>query len=178
MTSKNYGLLRPFDMEAAKRGEIICAKGGGGEWQYVAGPDSNGNLCLLTSSGTFIAGNGCSEHSVRMAPLCWVEEQPVYKGDKLWHTGTEKWITAYALGSFSVPTVTVEGDPAGYHIDSLTWEAPKVKREGWINVYPTCRGVGGVVGGSGTIWATEAMAIQQRGENCESTIRIEWESQA
>lgn len=169
MTSKNYDLLRPFDMEAAKRGEIICAKGGGGEWQYVAGPDSNGNLCLLTSSGTFIAGNGCSERSVRMAPLCWAEGRPVYKGDKLWHTGTEKWITVYALGSFSVPTVTVEGDPAGYHIDCLTWEAPKVKHEGWVNVYP------GKVLGSRDIHPSRAEADREANASCIVCVRIEWE---
>ena len=88
----DYTLLRPFDEEAAKRGEPICISSGTELWDYVAGPDSVGNLCLrIKDSGQFAAINACPVSLFRMKPICWVEGKPVYKDDRLYHTIYKIW---------------------------------------------------------------------------------------
>lgn len=144
--TKDYSLLRPFDAEAAKRGEQICNSSGDALWDYVAGPDSLGRLAIvIKDSGAFINPKDCPAKMFRMAPLVWVEGRPVYKGDVLWSTsGLHKGqkiipngrpaIESY--GSEYLP-IEFEGcDRPNVKVSSLTWKQPKTKREGWF-VVPT-----------------------------------------
>ena len=89
---KDYSLLRPFDLEAAKAGALLtCCPGHaanhmfGGDpvWKYVAGPDVDGRILVeVIESGRFAALS--RPESFCMAPLAWVEGRPVYKGDVLY----------------------------------------------------------------------------------------------
>lgn len=90
---KDYSLLRPFDLEAAKAGALMTDIGIGtcnveAAWRYVAGPDFNGNIIVeRLRDGSF--ANPASTSIFRMAPLCWVEGRPVYPGDVMyWDCGS------------------------------------------------------------------------------------------
>lgn len=127
--TKDYSLLRPFDLEAAKRGEAITDSCGGNV-VYIDGPDAGGNYAVRID-GHFAVG---SNERLRMAPLCWVEGRPVYKGDVLYMT------TGIDAGKPFVPhqfnggrLISTLNDTAKhyYRPEYLTWIPPKVKREGF-----------------------------------------------
>lgn len=130
----DYSLLRPFDEEAAKRGEPICTCSGKELWDYVAGPDSAGNLCLrIKANGQFANSSASPVSLFRMKPLFWVEGKPVYPGDRLYHNGHEAWGRIAAQDGDLL--FVQDGGPVirtgGFN---MTWEAPVV--ETWINIYP------------------------------------------
>ena len=130
----DYKLLRPFDEEAAKRGEPICTSSGKELWDYVAGPDSAGNLCLrVKSDGRFSNSQTCPVSLFRMKPICWVEGKPVYKDDRLYHKGHEAWgkVAAQDGNLLFINDCGVVVATTGFN---MTWELPVV--ETWINIYP------------------------------------------
>lgn len=137
---KDYSLLRPFDLEAAKAGEAICFKGveSSTSVTYVAGPDKAENI-ICDVGGYF---KEYFHTALWMAPLAWVEGKPVYKGDVLYRPtlGPQKYVAErierdddgdvflrYANGGGSS---WLEG-PEDMGLD-VTWTPPKVKREGYI----------------------------------------------
>ena len=129
----DYTLLRPFDEEAAKRGEPIMSYQGQELWDYVAGPDSSGRLCLrIKSRGTFADLAASPVSLFRMKPICWVEGKPVYKDDHLYHT------TLNVLGSLTVVEGCLLFEHKGIAVEAregnLTWTEPV--EETWINIYP------------------------------------------
>lgn len=79
---KDYSLLRPFDLEAAKHGEPICFSSGAKITRFIDGPDSVGDLVFVVPDGQFYFTR---EKEIRMAPLAWVEDRPVYRGDVLYN---------------------------------------------------------------------------------------------
>lgn len=113
-------LLRPFNLEAAKRGEKVCSVTGD-ELHFIG----------ISLAGSFVIQNQLGSTSVvvspardlRMAPLGWCEGRPVYAGDKLWRLGEE--YQALLSCDFS----------------QYTWEPPKTKvrylcyedGNGWLN---------------------------------------------
>lgn len=173
MTSikNDYSLLRPFDLAAAKSGEPICCLSGTSYHprDYMAGPDARGWICVKYPDGCF---DICDPVQYHMAPLAWVEGKPVYKGDVLYPT----------LGSKDEFRVTgfVDGClvATNWHFNpsALTWNPPKVKREGWI---VTSRGDATNCVITKAIWPTEADAkaaasVGKLLTNPRIT-RIEWE---
>lgn len=183
---KDYSLLRPFDLEAAKRGELLCDVEARVFWSYVAGPDSLSKYILKVDHAPMSNGEftyPTSAAPLRMAPLCWVEGKPVYKGDVLYQN------TAALPGD----RVVVDGNEDGI-IDNqgrwngrshLTWTPPKVKREGWVNIVRHDRcGVAGELTDRivrncdifPTKEAAERFALQCR--DVLATVRIEWEEPA
>lgn len=139
---KDYSLLRPFDPEAAKRGEFLTWRDGLGVLKYLGEPvqglqDEFGVDLILQWEDTDRAGKiGCYEHSViRMAPLCWVEGKPVYKGDVLYQN----------TPALTEARVVVSGNEDGITDDQgrwngrchLTWTPPKMKREVNLLAYLT-----------------------------------------
>lgn len=172
MTENDYSLLRPFDIEAAKRGEAICYVRNGSDRIFMTGPDSNGRLCVEDpSDGGFVLAR---VDQYRMKPLCWVEGKPVYKGDVLYQN------TASLTGA----RVAVDGNEDGIKDDQgrwngrchLTWTPPKVKREGWVNVYPRPleKLVASVSHAYASRDAADATAVCGR----VACVRIEWEEPA
>lgn len=162
----DYTLLRPFDLEAAKRGAALIDPEDGTECLYVAGPHPTTQEIVVNFAGPsgFILGKASD---FRMAPLCWVEGRPVYTGDVLYRldTGAEGSATA----AFGTGVVCSEWPERPFSADEVTWTPPKVKREGWVNVYPGLQGV---------IWATRDEADDRGCPGRLACIRIEWEESA
>jgi hypothetical protein len=112
----NYDLLKPFDLEAAKRGEEICDVGGL-FCVYIDGPDNLGHVAVKCSGNL----NLFPKHDLRMRPLAWVEDHPVYKGDKLWYKTEGLIIADKACGDgwfFSKDGVSI-------YPKSCTWTKPE-----------------------------------------------------
>jgi len=138
--------MREFDLEAAKRGEkLVTVDFKYDEYEYVAGPNRNGRLVVSDDEGTFyirVVG------LFYMAPLAWVEDKPVYKGDVLYNTFfnrvvtiTGKHISSYSGGEY-LSTDTAPG--ANSSVASLTWTKPQV---------------------ASTLTANQARAIVKEGES-------------
>jgi len=132
---KDYSLLRPFDLEAAKAGELLCDKSGRIGWTYAAGPDNRGEISAIHSpSGNFIIPTASTEF--RIAPLYWIEGRPVYKGDVLyglWSTAPECGYTITHAENGLLCGRRSDGPPRLGTIltrdGDLSWTSPMVKRE-------------------------------------------------
>lgn len=142
---KDYSLLRPFDLEAAKRGDLITDNymtfKGKAVWKYAAGPDSNGDIIVTKLSDGMFADKA-REECFRMAPLTWVEGKPVYRGDVLYRTELRKTATADSAFTDADGDTYLSFKEGGnawicgpYNTAcKLTWKKPKTKREGWVNM--------------------------------------------
>lgn len=172
----DYTLLRPFDLEAAKAGEALINPEDGTECLYVAGPHPITQEIVVDFNSPY--GFDFGEASdFRMAPLCWVEGRPVYKGDVLY--------SAFLEGS---PKRTVTGidddgilstEERGLNTcdpEDLTWTPPKVKREGWVNVYP--KPTEELVASVSHAHASKEKADSLAASGRIACIRIEWEEPA
>ena len=83
--SRDCSKLRPFDLEAARRGEPICTARGCAV-SFVSGPDSGGNICVVGTSGLYTL---LPPQALFMAPLAWHQDgTPIYAGDPIWSTVT------------------------------------------------------------------------------------------
>lgn len=143
MTQENdYTLLRPFDLEAAKRGEAMVSNTNDLPRFYVAGPDEIGKVCFDVNSGIL---DLMHQSQLRMAPLAWVEGKPVYKGDVLYYKDDGETSTADSIRSngklvVRVPNMGLCSEETG----TLTWTPPKpttkqVKLLAWRSIYgPFC----------------------------------------
>lgn len=131
---KDYSLLRPFDLEAANFGtkaywfETECVWFGpsGNKFsQPMYAVEHNAGMSYVPAS------------ELRAYPLAWVEGRPVYKGDVLYceklaeHTGI-------AVQYFQTGMIhglgQIYSDLLVAHPEHMTWQKPKTKREGWIEV--------------------------------------------
>lgn len=181
----NLSLLRPFDLEAVKRGEKVVwtddpQDDAGTQWQYVDS-DSCANEIVIKSEGLgfIVLGGGEYDH-MAMAPLCWVEGRPVYRGDVLYYVqhGAYRKFVVQDLNSFA-PTAPVfledvpneRGVGCWMSPEKLTWNPPKVKREGWLNIYS-----GGRVGTAAR--HTREEADHEANSDRLACIHIEWEEPA
>lgn len=168
---KDYSLLRLFDLEKAKAGEALI-DGDGDLCTFIDGPHHITEEIVARYDGN--AGFYVADSDFyRMAPLCWVEGKPVYKGDVLWHKEGLRGVA----GSFDGEQLLCDWDiwpgdkPCGARPGNLTWTPPakpKVKKEGWVNVYPGYRG-------GKTIYGSEDIANSMASTDRLACIRIEWE---
>ena len=139
---KDYSLLRPFDLEAAKRGEKVIWRDGiecvasvlDGDGSLIIGWHKNGHVGMW------------SAEELRMAPLAWVEGKPVYKGDVLYYNrnvpnslvGQKRTVVEFrnSTGNCEKPGFCFDNGGSCY-LDELTWTPPKVKREGFVCIVKT-----------------------------------------
>lgn len=169
-TERDYSLLRPFDLEAAKRGEAICFSSGAEIKRFIAGPDSVGDYVFVVPGGQFYF---VREKAIRMSPLCWVEGRPVYRGDVLYQTHPIMTDPRVVENGCEDGITDSKGRWNGR--DHLTWTPPKVKREGWVNIYPPYHGwVAKTSGAHRTKEEADGYAEQAR----IACVRIEWEEVA
>lgn len=117
----DFNLLRPFDPEAAKRGEPLVTLDSGSFRKYIAGPDRRGRFVTETDQGMFIIGK--AEH-YRMAPLGWIEDKPVYRGDKLWHKLRDEWIIADSFNAAGAVCEKASGGIGDWPAN-LSWTKPE-----------------------------------------------------
>lgn len=178
----NYKLLRPFDLEAAKAGAKITDKT---EIEHTfaaeAGPD--GDMAVRDPQGNIFVMD-LSE--ARMVPLAWVEGKPVYPGDVLyWNDDSTKSGSKFTAGNRVLPgglitgvSVVINGpvyNTGGMHSGKLTWNPPKVKKEGWINLYSKNGMSKGMPVTGGQILPTKAVADNEAFDGRVACVRIEWD---
>lgn len=125
--NKDYSLLRPFDLEAAIAGEPILwsgqyipvtfvARGNRGQTNIIERPGIHGGLLSEVCYSP--------DNYLRMAPLCWVEGRPVYKGDTLYFDDTtiEPGRAFIVRNSDGIFARNQDADAAS--LTRLTWNAP------------------------------------------------------
>ena len=159
---KDYSLLRPFDLEAAKNGALVCWMYEDGPLRYIGKATCGADTACFewiggTHKGTF---ETYPNTNLRMSPLCWVEGRPVYPGDNLYLKN--------GCGVF-----TAGGRMVGVELNSLTWSKPKrtVKKAGWINIYPLV----GECGLASAIYPTKTAADNSASSARIACTRVEWE---
>ena len=142
MTEKDYTLLRPFDLEAAKAGVLLCDQSG----STLAGllcctPDSSGYFrAWVDRIGGLVSS--LPGKSIRLAPLCWVEGKPVYPGDALWQTTLAGDVLKRKAKQISADGSYLEFDETGSwamdgSVSKLSWAEPPPKPiKRWVNIYP------------------------------------------
>ena len=162
----NTELLRPFDLEAAKAGDLLTDPHSNYLWSYVAGPDAIGKHILGVESdqskGVFTCP--CKAENLRMAPLCWCEGRPVYKGDVLYGAYGENVVKA----ANSLPGWLLSEAGIDFQVEGCTWTKPKIKKSGWMNRYPTS-------GFGGALYETKARADLNALSNRTDCIEVHWE---
>ena len=125
---RNYNLLRPFDLEAAKRGEKICSLFG--EDADFIGMKLDGRVVFEVDS--LICD--CLICMLRMLPLCWLQGKPLYKGDTVYFTedGSE-----HVAESFNGEYIVCNQGLNEFviHPDYASWDKPKIKKQYWVNLY-------------------------------------------
>lgn len=166
---RDYSLLRPFDLEAAKRGEVICGTNGE-PCRFLDGPNKKGLVAVrFTKDDNFAAIHA---NHVCMSPICWVEGRPVYRGDVLY----DRFGDRHVIENVSDSQVWFE---SGMWIDAheLTWAPPKVKREGWVNIYRKDE-PGSQTAHLAGPYETERIANDVAGPTRLACVRIEWEEPA
>lgn len=131
---KDYSLLRPFDLEAVLNGESICYSYSETKVYYITGPDAAGHIAYETQKNRLYTGH---IDDFRMVPLCWVEGRPVYRGDGPLYDKYDG-VKVFAEGECNNGAQVRYGG-ACIGTDLLTWTPPKVKREGWVNVYKSIK---------------------------------------
>lgn len=180
---KQYNLLRPLNLNELVVGMQILFVSNQQDRReqletVVALANEQNYFVTQGKTGTYyIVPVACYYHN----PLAWVEDKPVYKGDVLWYI-RGKWsmsITGYnhrVSGQNGFEGIVFKGDDI-YNVkgdanwapfSNWTWDAPKEKKQAWINIYkdPTsimCR------------YDTYVDAQQHSNKNTIDTIQIEWE---
>lgn len=163
----NHELLRPFDIEAAKRGDPVKWFDQDVRWLGLSVHQENRDFAqnIVEHPGGL---SYVRDEELRMAPLAWIEGRPVYKGDVLWHRVNEETVVVDEVDGKKVKKNT----GCWRDIEYLTWERPKVKREGWLNIYR-----GHETGGK--VYDTKDGAdIASSGYTRLTCVRIEWEEPA
>lgn len=131
---RDYSLLRLFDMDAAMAGAPLAWGRTAlkcrflGESKNTPNFDNRGaQFCIEHEGGLAYS----YADDLFMAPLCWVEGRPVYRGDVLYHPrhGEGKVIEdrRYCGGAaikYEAAGTAVAID-APYFYDGLTWTPPK-----------------------------------------------------
>lgn len=183
---KDYSLLMPFDLEAAKRGELVLFTEEAARCDVFVAGSPSGTHCFSKPNGALYLAN---ENNVRMAPLAWVEGRPVYKGDVLFGHWKGSWPSGYVI------TGQENGVPVGYRkgIERQTlgsrlsddgdysWIPPKVKREGFVLLHNN--GLGETIVRCGKIYKSidDAEAVRSKIGEVDGVIacvRIEWDEPA
>ena len=137
MTEKDYSLLRPFDLEAAKAGAKVCWHEDGEvavDVMFVRDRVIPLFEMCFSKDRAAVFTHDDSRRYLRAAPLCWVEGKPVYPGDVLERENWKAFIPDMVAISGELRMLG-EGLPSYLKPEQLRWPRPKpVKR--WVNIYP------------------------------------------
>ena len=140
---KDLTLLRPFDLEKAMNGELLTDVFNETIYKYLGHSKRGKNVVIQVISSvydivdTIININEYELTRLRMNPLGWVENKPVYPEDVLyWNNKTSrpgsKFIaksTKYDYGinghSYCTNGISYEGENQWMTLGDLTWNKPK-----------------------------------------------------
>lgn len=187
MNDKDYSLLRPFDLEAAKRGEPVLHIDRPSlrvRWVAIAGCGNSNIVEGPVFEGFALKVDYVPDECLRMAPLCWVEGRPAYKGDVLYYSDLGAWRKFEVQDSnqfgkdaplFLENVPNEHGVGVGIGPDKLTWTPPTVKREGWINLYPCVYDGHAYNALASHSYRSKQEADARAGKDRLSCVRVEWE---
>ena len=117
--NKDLTLLRPFNLEEAKQEKLLTDQHDSGAWEYVAGPDSAGNILVITISTDKFAWP--TPPSVfKMKPLFWLKGRPVYWDSELYLEDGTRFIAAL---SNAISAINADGSKC-VRINELFWSPP------------------------------------------------------
>lgn len=178
---KDLNKLRAFDHDLAVAGESLYHIPSSDCCTYVAGPDKEGRY-IINVEGSYVNTSSCY---LRMAPLFWLEDAPVYKGDKVYRTSNlDDSGQGYTALKLSRQVDSILGNLVMLENSGWTWskhlsmQKPEilVKREGWaIIIHPNNASSYLIT----EIFATKELAEQVMGvilgSNQAQLIQIYWE---
>jgi hypothetical protein len=182
--SKKYELLRPFDLEAAKRGDVVC--GSSGEITRFVGESNSGDNIAICEY--YMKVNGCHGLTVgyfdfsvlRMEPLAWVEDYPVYRGDLLYYldsmAGWQEFIAHDGGINGEEVYLQFEAAMTGVYVKNLTWKKPIKKKYVWLNIYHHPLGGDSGSFSTGLSYPTKELADENAKLNRVACVRIELEA--
>ena len=154
---KDLTLLRPFDLEKAMNGELLTNIYNDIVYKCLGYSKRERKLVIqcISSSKYDVVDiifdiNEYGLTGLRMNPLGWVENKPVYPEDVLyWNNNTydkgtkfvaKKYFKEGAIAGYAYfPDGTkCEDENAWTKVEHLTWNKPKIKKSKkiWINIYP------------------------------------------
>ena len=149
MSTHDLNLLRPVTLDSIKPGILVTRLVGDKEvdWgEIVYGPtEEEQEFAVHWKVDGLVAHSfiSAATTNLRLTPLAWVEDKPVYPGDVLYG----KWPHAEKGGYVVGDTLTRgrfltddNGIALNTAIERLTWTPPKTKHQIWVNLYPdgTC----------------------------------------
>lgn len=169
--------LRKFDLQAAKNGAPLITRDGRNARFLAHVPEASEELRVIAycdgeqaareygETGIYMERRIC-DCDLFMKPLCEVEGKPVYPGDVLYHVKGGKIVAE----SFDGQYIRDEHD-GGWFPEKCSWNKPitKVKKSGWINIYPDLS--------VSRIHESEDCAISSRYGNSVATVFVEWEEE-
>lgn len=110
--------------------------------------------------------------------LCEVEGKPVRKGDRLWSNYFKEWFTVNGT-RVAIKEVSLINERGGDTLaTSCRWKR-KVKKQGFINIYPPVPGEGksAIASTATAIYPNKGMADALSGYSRTACLQVEWEEE-
>ena len=117
--NKDLTLLRPFNLEEAKQGKLLTDQYNSNVWEYVAGPDSAGDILVVTINTNKFA-QPTPSGVFKMEPLFWLEARPVYWDSELYLEDGTRFIAAH---SNAISAINADGSQC-VRLNKLFWSPP------------------------------------------------------
>lgn len=177
----DFSLLRPFNLDSAKSGAPIC-------WHSDAEVASNvfftdDHIIPIFKQSYDVGQCGLFNQVecdifLRMAPLFWLDDKPVYKGDTIYKPEVTGSIPLVVDSVRDIYVVFADGNGTDY-VDNrrgyMTWTNPTTKRVGWIAIQADKPGSAPLAYCS-HVCQTRDDALKYYGENVEVYVTsVEWE---
>ena len=184
------GVLRQFNPATASIGDTVITIGN--NKGIYRGCTSDQTSCLIDYP--YIYGL-VQTKDIFQAPLCYVEDKPVYVDDVVYYTSGEWWYSMRVTGRNSHVTDN-ENTLQGIVVDvgtftwkqtheswapanMFSWTKPKVMitKTGWINIYPSCRPDCSTETGV-VIYNSKTDADEGAGRERIASIQITWQQES
>ena len=180
-------MRKEFNLGEFVNGNPASVEGNKVIFMYVAGPNPQGNVVIQWAASKRYEVRPVKhlEEYCWMAPLCEIEGKPVYVGDELWYSdasvSTRIRVTGYndKVDDFSGLKGIIQeslrecykvGNETWAGITNWSWEKPKKKKTGWVNVYPCLF----QRNETSVIYKSKETALQQAASDIIDTVEITW----
>lgn len=135
MEDRDTSLLREFDAKLAKSGEPICWYTGE-PLTFVAAAGEDGEHAVRATGGNLLLAR---PSALRMAPISWVADRPLYPGDTLYSRAADKLVTiaetasktGYIAGLAELLDWVACKDGYTRAVKDMQWVAPVRKVKMW-----------------------------------------------
>jgi hypothetical protein len=167
----DYKLLRDFNLEDAKAGAGICSGRLMTDLTFIAAHKNSVFVELSALTDALLLHS----EEVKMKPLFWLEGEPVYKGDVVYHVNLGEGVIVSADDWEETIVNFGNGDEWCYR-PLLSFAKPKTERKGWINIWKCSSSIGVSTGSQ--VYANKEAALRGLLGLCDNdlvdTIEITW----